>query len=59
MSLTTNLLIIFLISVLILVIGIMKTNKMMMVLSSIMIGFVILVVLFLVFILIPYMWFKL
>mgnify|MGYP004485253815 FL=1 len=59
MSLTTNLLIIFLISVLILVIGIMKTNKMMMVLSSTMIGFVILVVLFLVFILIPYMWFKL
>lgn len=55
MSLTTNLLIIFLISVLILVIGIMKTNKMMMVLSSTMIGFVILVVLFLVFILIPYM----
>lgn len=59
MSLTTNLLIIFLISVLILVIGIMKTNKMMMVLSSTMIGFVILVVLFLVFILIPSMWFKL
>ena len=59
MSLTTNLLIIFLISVLILVIGIMKTNKMMMVLSSTMIGFLILVVLFLVFILIPSMWFKL
>ena len=59
MSLTTNLLIIFLISVLILVIGIMKTYKMMMVLSSTMIGFVILVVLFLVFILIPSMWFKL
>ena len=59
MSITTNLLIIFLISVLILVIGIMKTNKMMMVLSSTMIGFVILVVLFLVFILIPSMWFKL
>ena len=59
MSLTTNLLIIFLISVLILVIGIMKTNKMMMVLSSTMIGFVILVALFLVFILIPSMWFKL
>ena len=59
MSLTMNLLIIFLISVLILVIGIMKTNKMMMVLSSTMIGFVILVVLFLVFILIPSMWFKL